>query len=114
MLNGIIIRGTNPDHEFELPYQLELIDSVRVIYGQGNKSIFKKIWNKNNSDKENTCRLTNGKIVVPLTQEETYLASPSKPLYIEIRIRLNNGKVVMSEEPIGLRVIDTMDNEVMN
>jgi hypothetical protein len=33
MLNGVIIRGTNPEHEFELPYSLELIKNIRVIYG---------------------------------------------------------------------------------
>ena len=112
MLSGVIIRGTNPEHEFELPYADELIDSVRVIYGQNNRQLFKKTWKVNESN--NTCQIGQGKIVVLLSQEETYLASPSRPLDIEIRIKLKNGKVVGSDEPISLRVIDTMDNEVMN
>jgi hypothetical protein len=52
-------------------------------------------------------------VYVLLSQEDTYLVSPSKTLDIEIRIKLTNGKIVRSDEMITLRVIDTMDNEVM-
>lgn len=112
MLNGVIIRGTNPEHEFELPYSSKLIKNIRVIYGQNGKSILKKIWNRDTND--NTCQLQEGKIIVPLSQEDTYLISPGTPLEIEIRVQLTDDKVVRSEDSIKLRVIDTMDNEVMN
>lgn len=105
MLQGIIIRGTTPEHEFELPYPLELISDVRIIYGQGSRSIFTKT--------KEDCVLSEGKISVLLTEDETFSILPSKPLDIEIRIKLANGKIVRTEEPISLRVIDSMDNEVM-
>lgn len=105
MLQGIIIRGTTPEHEFELPYPLELIGDIRVIYGQGGRPTFTKT--------KEDCVLSEGKISVLLTQEETLSVLPSKPLDIEIRIKLTNGKVVRTEEPISLRVIGSMDNEVM-
>ena len=105
MLQGIIIRGTTPEHEFELPYPLGLISDIRVIYGQGGKPIFTKT--------KEDCTLSEGKVSVLLMQEETFSVLPSKPLDIEIRIKLTNGKVVRTEEPISLRVIDSMDNEVM-
>ena len=33
MLDGTIIRGTTPEHEFELPYPIELVSDFRVVYG---------------------------------------------------------------------------------
>jgi hypothetical protein len=33
-------------------------------------------------------------------------------VFIEIKIKLKNGEVVRNEEPILLRVIDTVDEEV--
>lgn len=112
MLDGIIVRGTNPEHEFELPYPFELIESICIIYGQGAKPILKKNWKKEEGDSD-TCRLKENKVYVLLSQEDTYLVSPSKTLDIEIRIKLTNGKIIRSDEMITLRVIDTMDNEVM-
>jgi hypothetical protein len=49
-----------------------------------------------------------------LIQEETFLFVPNKHLNIEIRIKLINGKVVRTEEPIILRVIDSMSDEVID
>ena len=106
MLQGVVIRGTNPEHEFELPYPVELVEEVRVIYGQNNKSIFTKT--------RNDCVLTEGKITVSLSQEETFLFVPSKILNIEIRIKLTNGKVTQTDEPVRLRVLDSMDMEAMD
>jgi hypothetical protein len=59
MLQGIIIRGTTPEHEFDLPYPLELVSDVRVTYGQGGKPIFTKT--------REDCTLSAGKISVLLT-----------------------------------------------
>ena len=106
MLQGTIIRGTTPTHEFDLPYPVELVRNIRITYGQKNTPLF----TKTTSD----CSITEGKISVSLTEEETFSIVPGRELYIEIRIKLVDGKVVRSEEPIILRVVDTMDNEVMS
>ena len=106
MIQGIVIRGTTPTHEFELPYPLAMVDDIRVVYGQNKKAIFTK-------SKED-CKLTEGQISVSLIQEETFLFSPHKKLEIELRIKLTNGKVVRTEEPIILRVIDSMSDEVID
>jgi hypothetical protein len=114
MLHGVIIRGTNPEHEFALPCPAGIIDDVRVIYGQNSKSVLKKTLKLNPEE----CLLEsidelNSKVIVRLTENETYSISASRPLDIEIRVKLNDGKIVRSEELISLRVLDTMDNEVM-
>lgn len=106
MVQGIVIRGTTPTHEFELPYPIALVDDIRVVYGQNKKAIIVKTIND--------CTLTEGQISISLTQEETFLFSASKKLEIELRIKLVNGKVVRTEEPIILRVVDSMSDEVID
>jgi hypothetical protein len=106
MLQGLVIRGTTPEHEFDLPYPREMVEDIRVTYGQGGKALFTKTIND--------CEISDGKIIVSLIQEETFLFAPKKQLYIEIRIKLTNGKVVRTEEPIVLRVIDSMNEEVID
>ena len=106
MLQGTIIRGTTPEHEFELPYPKENISDIRITYGQNGRLNFAKSMQD--------CVLSPGSIRVQLTQEETFSILPNKPVLVEIRIKLVNGKVVRNEEPIALRVIDSIDSEVMN
>lgn len=105
MLQGIVIRGTTPEHEFGLPYPKDTIDKIYITYGQNGKSLFIK--------SKNDCVIDNEKIKVSLTQEETLQFNAKKHLYIEIKIRLNNGKIVQTETPIVLKVIDTMNEEVI-
>jgi hypothetical protein len=42
MIQGIIIRGTTPQHDFELPYTLDLIKDLRITYAQNGTAIFTK------------------------------------------------------------------------
>ena len=106
MIQGTIIRGTTPTHEFELPYPLDLIEDIRIIYGQNKKALFSK-----SSDQ---CEITEGKAAVTLMQEETFLFSPNKKLEIELWVKMKDGKVARTEEPILLRVIDSMSDGVMD
>lgn len=106
MLQGNIIRGTTPKHDFELPYPIELIKDIRVTYGQNKKAVFTKT--------KNECVFNVNMFSISLSQEETLLLKPDKNLYIEIRIKLFDNQVVRTEEPIVLRVLDTMNEEVMD
>lgn len=104
MLQGSVIRGTTPLHSFELPYPIEIIDDIRVIYGQGKQLLFTKT--------KSDCVIENNEIQILLSQEETLMFTSFQNVFIEIKIKLKNGKVVRNEEPILLRVIDTIDVEV--
>ena len=106
MLQGTIIRGTTPKHDFDLPYPVELIKDLRISYGQNNKSICTKT--------KNQCTFEKNSLSVQLTQEETFLFKPKKNVYIEIRIKLFDGQIVQTEDPIILRVLDTLNEEVMD
>jgi hypothetical protein len=32
MIDGIVIRGTTPIHEFEIPYPIEIVKNIRITY----------------------------------------------------------------------------------
>ena len=104
MLQGTVVRGTTPTHDFELSYPAEFVKDVRVSYGQDNQSVITKTLTE--------CRLEDNVLSIDLTQEETFLFSPSKRIAIEIRVQLIDGTVIRNEDPIELRVIDTLNEEV--
>ena len=106
MLQGTIIRGTTPKHDFGLPYPTELIKDIRVTYGQNNKAIFTKT--------KDECIFGKDMFSIALSQEETFLLKPNKNLHIEIRIKLFDNQIVRTEDPIVLRVLDTMNEEVLD
>ena len=106
MLQGTIVRGTTPTHDFELPYAQELIKDVRVSYVQNNQEIITKTLDE--------CRLVGNVLSTDLTQEETFLFAPRWRVEIEIKIQLFDKRVVRSEEAIELRVVDTVNKEVFD
>ena len=77
MLQGTIIRGTTPKHDFYLPYEKKFIKDLRITYGQNGKALFSKTLSE--------CEFGENKVSVVLEQEETYLLNPNKKLYIEIQ-----------------------------
>lgn len=105
MIQGIVICGTTPTHDFELPYPVELIKDIRIIYGQNEKAIITKTL-KDCTFAENSCS-------VQLSQEDTFAFTPNKKLFVEIRILTTDGQVSGTEEPVLLKVLGSMDTEVM-
>ena len=104
MLDGFVIRGTTPTHDFDLPYPAELINDIRITYSQGGHSVFTKT--------KSSCKIEGQVATISLTQSETLLFTPRKTVDIQIRIQLFDKRVVQNEAPITLRVIDTADEEV--
>ena len=105
MLQGIIIRGTTPKHDFEIPYQENNVKDIRVSYVQNNKVVLTK--NKTH------CVFFEKGISIQLTQEDTISFSPTKNVFVEIRIQLVDGNVVMNEEAMELRIVDSANVEVL-
>jgi hypothetical protein len=48
-----------------------------------------------------------------LSQEDTFAFTPNKKLFVEIRILTTDGQVSGTEEPVLLKVLGSMDTEVM-
>ena len=106
MLHGVLARGTTPTHDFELPYPQEFIKDARITYVQNREAVITKTLEE--------CRFENNVLSIDLTQEETLLFMPNKIVNIETRVQIFDGRVVLSEEPIRLRVIDTINSEVFD
>lgn len=105
MLYGAVTRGTTPKHEFQLPFPVDFIKDLRITYSQKGNVIFSR-------DKDD-CQLEGDILSIQLTQEDTFQLLPNKILEVEIRALLIDGQVVSGGEPIKLKVIDTINNEVL-
>ena len=105
MLYGAVTRGTTPKHEFELPFPASFVKDLRITYSQKGNVIFSRTLDD--------CQLVDNILSIQLTQEDTFQLSHNKLLEIEIRALLIDGQVVSGGEPIKLKVIDTINNEVL-
>ena len=106
MVQGVVIRGSTPTHDIELPFPSDCVGDIRITYGQKNKPVFTKTMPD--------CIFSNNYVSVVLSQEETFQFVPLKNVEIEIRVNFKNGAVTQTEEPITLRVVDSMNTEVMS
>lgn len=89
-----MIRGTTPTHKFELPFKMNNIKAMQVIYAQADdntKEYCKKIV-KNTDD----CKLEGNVISVNLTQEDTLSLRHGAIVNIQLRVLLNDGKCFVS------------------
>jgi hypothetical protein len=105
MIQGVIIRGTTPELEFDFPYSTETVSNVRVIYGQHGRQLFIKL--------SKDCSFSENKIKTRLTQEETYLMRPNQIVEVEIRVKLRDNQIVRCGEVSRYQVSDSMDTEIM-
>lgn len=96
--------GTTPTHTFTLPFDVDLIKSVRVIYAQDNQIVFVK----NTKD----CTLANNTVTVKLTQKDTFAFDYKKSVEIQVRVLTVDGESLVS----GIRCISVgrcLDKDVI-
>lgn len=99
-----MIRGTTPTHSFELPFDTEIIDKVKIVYAQDDIVIFEK--------KKEACACDGNLIEVCLSQEETLRFDCKKNVQIQIEVKTKDGKVLKSEI-ISVFVGKCLDDEVL-
>lgn len=98
------MRGTTPTHIFTLPFEANLISSIRIIYTQGDEQILVK--------EVKDCQIDGNTVTVRLTQEETFLFDCKK--YVEIQIRaLTHSGDVLNSNIMKESVERCLDNEVI-
>ena len=59
-----MIQGTTPTHTFTLPFDVSMVEKVRIIYSQKDQPVVIK----NTED----CQLEGNDVFVVLTQEDTF------------------------------------------
>jgi hypothetical protein len=106
MIQGVIIQGTTPEHEFTLPFDTSLIKELRISYGQKGREVIVKY--------DEDCTLDKDVIKVRLSQEDTFLFSSSSNVSVQIKVLTNSGIVHINEEEILLRVKSTLNSEVLS
>ena len=106
MIHGTVVRGTTPMHSFELPYPKTTIKDIRIIYGQSGRQLFVKTIND--------CIFEDNSVLVSLSQEDTFLFVSNKRVNIEIKLIMTDGTIIGTEEPIVLKVINSMSDEVID
>ena len=83
-----MFRATTPTHTFTLPFDTSQLEKVRITYEQNDVTILSKT--------EVDCVLEGKNIVLNLTQEDTLLFAPRDRVYIQLRVKTVDGKVVAS------------------
>ena len=100
-------RLTTPRFEYESPVDIELIDKIRVRYQQGDINLTKY--------KEDLI-FEDNKIIVNLTQEETFNFSDKELVDMQIQIITTSGKSLVStigrEDMFGTLFEETYGDEV--
>lgn len=80
--------GTTPLHTFTLPFHVDTIKSVRIIYSQNNKVLFVKT--------KDDCFLEGNTVEVKLMQEDTLQFDYKTPVEIQVRVLTLDGDSLKS------------------
>ena len=82
-------RGTTPTHTFVLPFNVESLQAVQIIYRQGGENIL--ILEKED------CTLAGNAVAVRLTQEDTFAFKDVGNVEIQIRVLTADGEAMASD-----------------
>lgn len=85
---NIIARGTTPVHTFPLPFGVECIDQLVILYKQGDEQVLRRT--------REDCTLEGSDVTTRLTQEDTFLFTPGQTAEIQMRILTEGGDVLNS------------------
>lgn len=99
-----MMRGTSPIHVFRIPFNVDVIDKVRIIYSQKEKPVVIK--------ESEDCTFENNTIKTKLTQEDTLAIDHKKPVEVQVRILSVSGDPLVSTIK-AFRVGRCLDNEVI-
>ena len=84
-----MIRGTTPRHIFTLPFDVESIATLRVIYRQDKKIILTKT--------DSDVLLSGNSVEVLLSQEDTLSFRSGYPVEIQLRVLLQDETAMASD-----------------
>lgn len=81
-------RGTTPTHTFTLPFGVENVRAVQVIYRQNGENVLVL--------EIEDCTLSKNTISVHLTQEDTFAFTESSNVEIQLRLLTADGEAMAS------------------
>lgn len=104
MIQGVIIQGTTPEHEFVLPFEVSQIRELRVSYGQKGREVLVKY--------DEDCVFSGKSIKVKLTQEDTFLFNDRSVVEVQIKALKTNEEIYFGEG-YTYRVKAILNNEIL-
>ncbi len=84
-----MIRGTTPTHTFVLPFDTANVKECMIIYGQDDKEVLRK--------EASVCTMSDNKIVVELTQEDTLKFDCKKNVQLQLRVLTQDDKALATK-----------------
>lgn len=106
MIQGIIIQGTTPEHEFVLPFDTSLIKELRISYGQKGREVIVKY--------DEDCAFNGKTIKMSLTQEDTFMLNPKLIVDVQLRVLTKSNQIHTNDDDIQLRVKGSLNSEVLS
>lgn len=97
-------RGTTPTHVFSIPQTIQSVKKFKVCYAQNGKIVLEKTGDGS--------LVSENKITVNLTQEETFMFELDASVRIQIRILTEDDKSIVSDI-IKVSVLECLDDEVL-
>ena len=79
---------TTPTFRFSIPYEADEINNFILSFVQQGKTVF--------TFTQDDCVVTDKKVMITLTQEQSAVFVHRYPIHIQLRIMLNSGVVVSS------------------
>lgn len=95
-------RGTTPTHTFALPFDVDMIEKVRVLYSQNDELKLTKT----------DAALDRNTVTVKLTQEDTFKLESGLVVDIQIRVLTVDGDALNSDI-IRVPVERCLESEVL-
>ena len=77
-MNETIMQGTTPVFSFTLPFESAQVKSFFVTFRQGGENVLEKGLT--------TCETGEYSLSVTLSQEESFLFDPAKPVLMQVRL----------------------------
>lgn len=84
-----MIRGTTPTLEFELPFEVSLIEKASIVLSQNGSVIIDKSLDD--------CKVEDQTLVLKLTQSETLKLREDTKTEIQVRVRTHDGTALASD-----------------
>jgi hypothetical protein len=83
-----MIQGTTPTHKFNLPFNTDSIERVRIVYEQAGDVVLTK--------ENEECTLSGNTVLVRMSQEDTLKFKSNVNTRIQVHLRTKSGEAYAS------------------
>ena len=104
MIVGSFSRGSTPIHVFTLPFSIEEVADLRIVYKQSKNKVL--------SREKKDVNIQGNDVVLTLTQEDTFLFNESDNVEVQLKVKTINDQVFNSDI-MEMKITKALDDEVI-